>query len=131
MRIGAAMTDDAVHALQQHAAPGVSELELSYIVERAYVARGGTTHIHYFGATAMSEPDVCAPAQYPTARPLAPVAALVCEISASYWEYTGLLLRTFAIADEPTPLYQELHPVADVTAAAGAPAVQVACQPAR
>ncbi len=83
LRIGAAMTDDAVHALHQHAAPGVSELELSNIVERAYVARGGTTHIHYFGATAMSEPDVCAPAQYPTARPLAPGDALVCEFSAS------------------------------------------------
>lgn len=113
LRIGAAMTDDAVHALQRLAAPGVSELELSNIVERAYVARGGTTHIHYFGATPMSEPGVCAPAQYPTARPLVAGDALVCEISASYWEYTGQLLRTFAIADEPTPLYRELHAVAD------------------
>jgi Xaa-Pro dipeptidase len=91
-----------VRALQQHAAPEVSELELGNIVERAYVARGGTTHIHYLAATPMSRPSVCVPAQYPTTRPLAAGDALVCEISASYWEYTGQLLRTFAVAAEPT-----------------------------
>jgi Xaa-Pro aminopeptidase len=113
VRVAAAMTDDAVRALQEHAAPDVSELELSNVVERAYVARGGTTHIHYFGATAMTEPGLCVPAQYPAARRLMPGDALVCEISASYWEYTGQLLRTFAVAGEPTPLYRELHEVAD------------------
>lgn len=118
LRIGAAMTDDAVHALQARAAPGVSELELGNIVERAYVARGGSTHIHYFGATPMAQPDMCAPAQYPRTRALAPGDALVCEISASYWDYTGQLLRTFIIAGEPTPLYRELHAVADAAFAA-------------
>jgi Xaa-Pro aminopeptidase len=113
LRIAARMTDDAVRALQQHAAPGVNELELGNVVERAYVARGGTTHIHYFGATPMLEPGVCVPAQYPTTRVLARGDALVCEISASYWEYTGQLLRTFAVAAEPPPLYRELHGVAD------------------
>jgi Xaa-Pro dipeptidase len=113
VRVAAAMTDDAVRALEEHAAPGVSELELSNLVERAYVARGGTTHIHYFGATPMTEPSVCVPAQYPTGRRLVPGDALVCEVSASYWEYTGQLLRTFAVAAEPTPLYRELHEVAD------------------
>jgi Xaa-Pro aminopeptidase len=37
----------------------------------------------------------------------------VCEISVSFWEYTGQLLRTFAVDAEPTPLYRELHDVAD------------------
>jgi Xaa-Pro aminopeptidase len=113
LRIGAAMTDDAVRALHDHAAPGVSELELSNIVERAYVARGGTTHIHYFGSTSMAQPTICVPGQYPTPRQLVSGDALVCEISASYWDYTGQLLRTFAVAAEPTPLYRELHEVAD------------------
>jgi Xaa-Pro dipeptidase len=113
VRIAAAMTDDAVRALQVHAAPEVSELALGNIVERAYVARGGTTHIHYFGATPMSQPKISVPAQYPTARPLTPGDALVCEISASYWEYAGQLLRTFSVAADPTPLYRELHEVAD------------------
>jgi Xaa-Pro dipeptidase len=113
VRVAAAMTDGAVRALHEHAAPGVSELELGNIVERAYVAQGGSTHIHYFGATPMSQPSVCVPAQYPTTRRLASGDALVCEISAAYWEYTGQVLRTFAVAAEPAPLYRELHDVAD------------------
>jgi Xaa-Pro aminopeptidase len=40
---------------------------------------------------------------------------LLCEISASYWEYTGQLLRTFAVGAEPTPLYGALHQTADAT----------------
>jgi Xaa-Pro dipeptidase len=113
VRVAAGMTDAAVRALHEHAAPGVSEAELSNIVERAYVARGGTTHIHYFGATPMSAPSVCVPAQYPTTRRLAAGDVLLCEISASYWDYTGQLLRTFAVGAEPEPLYRELHEVAD------------------
>jgi Xaa-Pro aminopeptidase len=113
LRVAAVMTDDAVRALHERAAPEVSELELADAAERAYVARGGTTHIHYFGATPMSQPSLCVPGQYPTTRPLAQGDALVCEVSASYWEYAGQLLRTFAIDAEPTPLYRELHEVAD------------------
>jgi Xaa-Pro aminopeptidase len=111
--IAARMTDDAVGALQGSAAPGVSELELVDAVERAYERRGGATHIHYLAATPMQEPEICVPAQYPSERALAPGDVLMCEISASYWEYTGQLLRTFAIDAEPTPLYRELHAVAD------------------
>ncbi len=113
VRIAAAMTDDAVRALQAHAVPGATEFELANAVERAYVGRGGATHIHYFAATPMSEPQLCAPGQYPTARRLAAGDALVCEVSAAYREYTGQLLRTFAVAAEPSPLYRELHAVAD------------------
>jgi Xaa-Pro dipeptidase len=113
LRVAVAMTDDGVRALHEHAAPDVSELELSDAVERAYVARGGTTHIHYLGATSMSQPSLCVPPQYPSTRLLARGDALICEISASYWEYTGQVLRTFAVAAEPAPLYRELHDVAD------------------
>lgn len=112
LRIAAGMTDDAVAALRGGAAPGVSELELADAVERAYVGRGGTTHIHYLAATPMATPGVCVPAQYPTTRALEPGDVLVCEISAAFWEYTGQLLRTFTIAADPTPLYRELHEVA-------------------
>jgi Xaa-Pro aminopeptidase len=113
VRVAAGMTDDAVRALQAGAGPGVDELRLSDLVQRAYVPRGGSTHIHYFAATSMSEPDMSAPAQYPRTRRLSAGDVLVCEISASYWEYSGQLLRTFAVADEPSPLYRELHEVAD------------------
>jgi Xaa-Pro aminopeptidase len=113
VRIAARMTDDAVRGLHRCAAPGVSELALGDAVERAYVARGGTTHIHYLAATPMSRPEFGVPAQQPRTRRLAHGDALLCEISASYWEYTGQLLRTFAIAAEPPPLYRALHEVAD------------------
>ncbi|HEY3944948.1 MAG TPA: M24 family metallopeptidase [Solirubrobacteraceae bacterium] len=113
VRVAAGMTDDAVRALQAGAAPGVDELQLSDVVERAFVPRGGTTHIHYFAATSMSDPGMSVPAQYPSTRRLSVGDALVCEISASYWEYSGQLLRTFAVAGEPSSLYRELHKVAD------------------
>ena len=105
LRVGCGFTDDAVRAVHEQAGPGTDERELGNLAERAYVGRGGTTHIHYFGAGV--------PAQWPAARALERGDVLACEISASYWDYTGQLLRTFAIADEPTPLYRELHEVAD------------------
>jgi Xaa-Pro dipeptidase len=105
LRIGCDFTDTAVRAVHQEAGPGTDEYELGNLAERAYVGRGGTTHIHYFGANV--------PAQWPVARPLQRGDVLSCEISASYWDYTGQLLRTFSIADDPLPQYRELHDVAD------------------
>ncbi len=105
LRIGCEFTDSAVRAVHLQAWPGTDERELGNIAERAYVGRGGTTHIHYFG--------VPVPAQWPAARTIERGDVLSCEISASYWDYTGQLLRTFTVADEPAPLYRELHDVAD------------------
>ena len=105
LRAGCEFTDAAVRAVHEQAAPGTDERELGNLAERAYVGRGGTTHIHYFGAPV--------PAQWPAARALERGDVLSCEISASYWDYPGQLLRTFTVADEPPPLYRELHEVAD------------------
>lgn len=113
LRIGCAMTDDAVRALRDGAAPGVSERELGALCESAYLGRGGTTHIHYFATTPMAEPGISVPAQWPSARRLRPGDVLVCEISAAWWDYVGQVLRTFIVDAEPAPLYQELHDVAD------------------
>jgi Xaa-Pro dipeptidase len=113
LRVGCGFTDSAVRAVHEQAGPGTDERELGDLAERAYVGRGGTTHIHYFGATSMSEPAQSVPAQWPAARALERGDVLSCEISASYWDYTGQLLRTFTVADEPAPLYRELHDVAD------------------
>jgi Xaa-Pro dipeptidase len=107
LRVGCGFTDDAVRAVHEHAGPGTDERELANLAERAYVGRGGTTHIHYFG--------VPVPAQWPAARSLARGDVLACEISASYWDYTGQLLRTFAVGSDPSPLHRELHDVADAT----------------
>jgi Xaa-Pro dipeptidase len=105
LRVGCGFTDDAVRAVHEQAGPGTDERELGNLAERAYVGRGGTTHIHYFGTGV--------PAQWPAARTLERGEVVSCEVSASYWDYTGQLLRTFAVADEPPPLYRELHDVAD------------------
>jgi Xaa-Pro dipeptidase len=105
LRIGCGFTDDAMRAVHSGARPGTDERELGNLTERAYVGRGGTTHIHYFGAGV--------PAQWPAARALEQGDVLSCEISASYWDYTGQLLRTFAVGDDPPSLHRELHDVAD------------------
>lgn len=113
VRAAAEMTDSAVLAVRENARPGVDERELGNAAERAYVGRGGTTHIHYFGATSMDAPELAVPAQWPSTRKLRAGDALACEVSASFWEYPAQLLRTFIVDREPTPLYRELHDVAD------------------
>jgi Xaa-Pro aminopeptidase len=113
IRHAAGLTDAGVRALADAAVPGTDERALGDRIERAYVPHGAVTHIHYLAATAMDAPGISVPAQYPTDRPLAAGDALTCEISASFWEYTGQVLRTFAVAADPPPLYQELHAVAD------------------
>jgi Xaa-Pro aminopeptidase len=112
MRAGAAMSDDAVAALAATARPGMSEAECCASLEGAYLAAGGTTHIHYLGVTAMAEPGLCVPAQWPSPRRLRAGDVLTCEVSASYHGYPGQLLRTFTIAAPATPLYEDLHRVA-------------------
>jgi Xaa-Pro aminopeptidase len=113
VRRGAELTDAGVRALAEHAEPGMDERALGNVVERAYVADGGATHIHYFAATPMDEPRMGVPAQWPSTRELREGDALTCEISASWWDYTGQVLRTFAVGADPPPLYRELHEVAD------------------
>lgn len=118
LRTGARMTDDAVAALAAGAREGMTEAGLCALLESGYVAAGGLTQIHYLGVTPMAEPDLCVPAQWPSARPLAAGDALTCEVSASYGGYPGQLLRTFSVAGRPEPLYRDLHDVAEAAFAA-------------
>ena len=113
LRMGAQMTDRAVATLAAAARPGMTEAECCASLESAYIAAGGLTHIHYLGATAMAEPDLCVPAQWPSARRLRAGDVLTCEVSASYHGYPGQLLRTFSIAAPPTPLCEDLHRAAE------------------
>jgi len=113
LRIGAALSDRAVAALQQELRIGLTERDLADIVERAYVPFGGTTHIHYFGATSMQQPACCVPAQFLSTRRIRAGDAVFTEISASFWDYPGQVLRTFTVAQDPTPLYRDLHAVAE------------------
>lgn len=113
VRRGASLTDSAVAALGRRAGAGVSEAQLGAIVEGAYLGEGGTNHIHYFAATPMASPRLRVPAQWPSDRRLDAGDVLTCEVSASWWGYPGQLLRTFTIEAAPSPLYRDLHEVAD------------------
>jgi len=114
-RIGAALSDLAIEALADDIRPGMSEHELATIIERAYLPWGGVTQIHFVGLTAMADPDCCVPSQFPRARRVAAGDVVFAEISVLFWGYSGQVLRTHAVAAEPTPLYRELHAVAEET----------------
>jgi Xaa-Pro aminopeptidase len=129
VRIGAWLSDLAVAALLENVREGMDERALWALCEQAYVGEGGTTWIHYFGATAMDAPECCVPAQFPSARRLRRGDVLFCEISAQFWEYPGQVLRSFTLGADPSPLYRDLYAAADralddilATVRAGVPA---------
>jgi Xaa-Pro aminopeptidase len=113
LRIGAAFSDAGLKELIENTRPGVSERELGNFVERAYVGQGGTTFIHYIGVTSMADPQICVPPQFHSSRTVKSGDVVFCELSASFWDYSGQVLRTFAVDAEPTPLYRDLHAAAE------------------
>jgi Xaa-Pro aminopeptidase len=115
MRIGAALTDRGMMALRDNLRPGLSERELADIVERAYIALGGTNVIHFFGVTPMAAPNLGVPTQFVGNRNIERGDIVFAEISAAFWDYPGQVLRSFAVGDEPAKLYRDLHAVADAT----------------
>ena len=113
LRHGAALSDAAIAALAEALRPGVTDHQALAQVEQAYVAQGGLHHIHYLGVTAMDEPALSVPAQWPTGRTIAHRDVVTCEISAAAApDYAGQVLRTFTVGADPTALYAELHEVA-------------------
>ena len=113
LRIGAALSDAGLSALIQGARPGMTERELGNLVERGYVGQGGSTFIHYIGVTSMADPQLCVPPQYPSSRRLENGDVVFCELSASFWDYTGQVLRSFTVGADATPLYRSLHDTAE------------------
>lgn len=113
LRIGAALSDAGFRELLEHTKPGLSERELANLVERAYVGQGGTTFIHYIGVTSMADPQICVPPQFASSRKVAKGDVVFCELSASWWDYPGQVLRTFTVGADPTPLYRDLHATAE------------------
>jgi Xaa-Pro dipeptidase len=114
LRRGAALTDAAVTALASELSPGMTDYGVLAAAEHAYTVQGGLHHIHYLGITAMDEPAVSVPAQWPTGCVIRHRDVVTCEISAaSAPEYAGQVLRTFTVGAPPVPRYAELHAVAD------------------
>ncbi len=116
LRRGAALSDAAIAALAAALRPGAADHEILARAEQAYVGQGGLHHIHYLGVTAMDEPALSVPAQWPTGRLIRHRDVVTCEISAAAApEYAGQVLRTFTVGAPPTALYAELHAVAAAT----------------
>jgi Xaa-Pro aminopeptidase len=113
MKIGAALTDLAIEALRREAKPGMTERELGAICEAAYHPHGGVTFIHYFLVTPMANPEYCVPRQIASSRRVRPGDVIATEITANFFEYPGQILRTFAVAADPTPLFRKLHDTAE------------------
>jgi Xaa-Pro dipeptidase len=113
LRIGAHFTDLGMAGLRDGLKPGLSERELDDLIERAYVKHGAVNFIHYIGVTSTHTPDLGVPRQFPLTRKVAKGDVVVAEITATFWDYPGQVLRSFAIEEEPSPLYRDLHAVAD------------------
>jgi Xaa-Pro dipeptidase len=118
MRIGTALTDRGMAGLRDGLRPGLTERELADLVERPYIALGGTNVIHYFGATPMTAPRLGVPAQFSANRRVARGDIVVAEISAAFWDHPGQVLRSFAIEEDPPKLFLDLHAAADAAFAA-------------
>jgi Xaa-Pro aminopeptidase len=113
LRVGAAFSDAAIEALRRELRPGLTERDLADITERAYTPHGGTNQIHYFGVTSMSDPDCCVPRQFSENRTVQAGDCVFCEVSGSFWDYPGQVLRTFTVDADATPLYRDLYATAE------------------
>jgi Xaa-Pro dipeptidase len=113
LRIGAAFCDASIGALSESLCDGLNERDLGDIVERAYAPFGGVTQLHYFGVTSMAAPDCYIPRQHPMNRIVRNGDCVFTEITGSFWDYGGQVLRTFAVGAEPPALYQDLHATAE------------------
>jgi Xaa-Pro aminopeptidase len=113
LRIGAAFSDAGFASLLSSITVGMTERELGNLVERAYVGEGGTTFIHFIGVTSMASPQLFVPPQFHSSRRVQAGDVVFCELSGSFWDYSGQVLRTFAVGAEPTLLYRALHEAAE------------------
>jgi Xaa-Pro aminopeptidase len=113
LKIGAAFSDAAIDALRHEIKPGITERDLWDITERAYTRHGGSTYIHYFGVTEMENPSCQIPRQFPENRTVKAGDVVFAELSGSFWDYPGQILRTFTVAADPTPLYRDLYATAE------------------
>jgi Xaa-Pro dipeptidase len=113
MRIGAALTDRGMAALRDDLRPVLTERSLADLVERSYIALGGTSVIHFFGVAPMADPSIGVPTQFVANRKVNAGDAVVAEISAAFWEHPRQVLRSFAVDAVPSQLYRDLHAVAD------------------
>jgi Xaa-Pro aminopeptidase len=97
----------------ENAAVGMTERELGALVDEGYAKLGGATVIHFIGVTAMANPALCVPPQHHSSRRLQRGDVMFVEISGTFWDSPGQVLRTITVGAPPTPLYCRLHDTAE------------------
>jgi Xaa-Pro aminopeptidase len=108
----ATITDAAVTALIDAFAVGMTDRDVVATIQAAHAQAGGQTQVAFVASTSMHEPALCVPSQYPASRAILKNDAIIAEISAQYWGYSGQVLRTFTVGSDPTPHYAHLHETA-------------------
>jgi Xaa-Pro dipeptidase len=131
LRIGAWLSDRGMAGLRDGLAAGLDERALGDLIERAYMREGGTNVIHFIGATSMHDPQLGVPAQFPSTRKVANGDVVFAEISAAFWDHSGQVLRSFAVGEDPPPLYRALHDTADAAFDAVAAVLRRGAAPAQ
>ncbi|MFL6822238.1 MAG: M24 family metallopeptidase [Xanthobacteraceae bacterium] len=131
LRIGAWLSDRGMAGLRDGLAVGLTERALGDLIERAYTREGGTNVIHFIGTTSMHDPQLGAPAQFPSTRRVTKGDIVFAEISAAFWDHSGQVLRSFAVGEEPPPLYRALHAAADAAFDAVAAVLKAGATPAQ
>jgi len=131
LRIGAWLSDRGMAGLRDGIAVGVNERALGDLIERAYMREGGINVIHFIGATSMHDPQLGVPAQFASTRRVAKGDIVFAEISAAFWDHSGQVLRSFAVGEEPPPLYRALHAAADAAFDAVAAVLKPGATPAQ
>ena len=131
VRIGAWLSDRGMAGLRDGLAVGLDERALGDLIERAYMREGGSNVIHFIGATSMHDPQLGVPAQFPSTRRVTKGDIVFAEISAAFWDHSGQVLRSFAVGEEPPPLYRALHAAADAAFDAVAAVLKPGATPAQ
>ena len=111
IRVAAGMADKAIEAMAHQLHVGMREYEIVRVIEDAYIGERGSTLIHFTLSTPMGHPELCVPHQHQPDRILERGDVVATEISATFWGYSGQILRSFTIGSAPTAQYQELYDV--------------------
>ena len=112
-RIGARLSDLSIEALRREIKPGLTERDLSAIVEGAYQDFGALHVIHFFSVNPMSAPTYGVPRQYPSTRKIQKGDVISTEITCTFWDYGGQVLRTFSVGEPLNDLFGRIHGAAD------------------
>jgi len=103
-RRGVELTDIAWEALVDAVEPGRTEAELMAVVHSSYMKAGGQYCFAILGSTPMADPRMAYPhgiPGMPSQRPVRQGDVVLCEMSGSWYGYTGQCFCAVAVGEPP------------------------------